>query len=312
MLYVNLKPLEPSHFPDGTQMLLDFKVYTSQLRNQGVCTEIFWRYENDEECMTLYYLVNHIREHDPEAQIVLTMHYLPNARMDRTKNAKEVFTLKYFCKFINDLGFLRVRVLDPHSDVGVALLDRVEVMKDSLEMYLDYAINKASEDCEDEDFLVYFPDAGAMKRYRDLKSFKRIKMVYGQKVRNWETGKIEGLEIMDQDGHALTGQILVDVETTGLNGEEYPHATVAKALEGKTVLMVDDIISYGGTLYFSAKKLKELGAEHIFAYATHTENSVLDPEKGTFLKCLEDGTVDMLFTTSSIYDGKHPKIDKLG
>lgn len=312
MLYVNLKPLEPSHFPDGTQMLLDFKVYTSQLRNQGVCTEIFWRYENDEECMTLYYLVNHIREHDPEAQIVLTMHYLPNARMDRTKNVKEVFTLKYFCKFINDLGFLRVRILDPHSDVGVALLDRVEVMKDSLEMYLDYAINKASEDCEDEDFLVYFPDAGAMKRYRDLRPFKRIKMVYGQKVRNWETGKIEGLEIMDQDGHALTGQILVDLETTGLNGEEYPNTTVVKALEGKTVLMIDDIISYGGTLYFSAKKLKELGAEHIFAYATHTENSVLDPEKGTFLKCLEDGTVDMLFTTSSIYDGKHPKIDKLG
>lgn len=312
MLYVNLKPLEPSHFPDGTQMLLDFKVYTSQLRNQGVCTEIFWRYENDEECMTLYYLVNHIREHDPEAQIVLTMHYLPNARMDRTKNIKEVFTLKYFCKFINSLGFLRVRILDPHSDVGVALLDRVEVMKDSLEMYLDYAINKASEDCEDEDFLVYFPDAGAMKRYRDLRPFKRIKMVYGQKVRNWETGKIEGLEIMDQDGHALTGQILVDLETTGLNGEEYPNTTVVKALEGKTVLMVDDIISYGGTLYFSAKKLKELGAEHIFAYATHTENSVLDPEKGTFLKCLEDGTVDMLFTTGSIYDGKHPKIDKLG
>lgn len=309
MIWINLKKIEPSHFPDGTQMLLDFKVYTSQLRNQGVCTEILWRYENDEECMTLYYLVNHIREHDPEAQIVLTMHYLPNARMDRTKNVKEVFTLKYFCKFINSLGFLRVRVLDPHSDVGVALLDRVEVMKDSLEMYLDYVIDKASEDCEDEDFLVYFPDAGAMKRYRDLRPFKRIKMVYGQKVRNWETGKIEGIEIMDQDGHALTSQILVDVETTGLNGEEHPNTTVVKALEGKTVLMIDDIISYGGTLYFSAKKLKELGAEHIFAYATHTENSVLDTEKGTFLKCLEDGTVKMLFTTSSIYHGKHPSID---
>ena len=310
MFYINLKPFEPSHFPDGTQMLLDFKVYTSQLRSQGVCTEIFWRYENDEECMTLFYIVNHIREHDPEAEIVLTMHYLPNARMDRTKNAREVFTLKYFCKFINSLNFKRVRILDPHSDVGVALLDRVEVMTDTLETYIEYAINKASEDCDDEDFVVYFPDAGAMKRYRDMRCFKRINIVYGQKVRNWETGKIEGLEVMDKDGHALTSDVLVDVETTGLDGKDVPpYISVKKALEGKTVLMIDDIISYGGTLYFSAKKLKELGAEHVFAYATHTENSVLDPEKGTFLKCLEDGTVDMLYTSSSLFSGKHPKID---
>ena len=311
MLYVNLKPLEVPHFPDGTQMLLDFKVYTSELRNQGVCTEILWRYENDEECMTLYFLVNHIREHDPEAQIILTMHYLPNARMDRTKNLKEVFTLKYFCKFINSLGFKSVRVLDPHSDVGVALLDRVEVMKDTLEHVIDYAIDLASEDCDDDDFMVYFPDAGAMKRYRDMRPFKRIDMLYGQKVRNWETGKIEGLEVLYKNGHPFDTSNKASVQTTGKT-VVVDAIPVKKPLAGKTILMIDDIISYGGTMYYSAKKLKELGAEHIFAYATHTENSVLDPEKGTFLKCLEDGTVDLLYTTTSIYSGKHPQIKTIG
>lgn len=309
MISINLKKIEPVHFPDGSQMLLDVKVYVN---NPPYAVDIYWEYENDEECMRLFYLVNHIREHDPGARIALSMPYIPNARMDRVKSANEVFTLKWFCKFINSLNFNSVTVLDPHSDVSTALLDRVEVRTSWLNDLLNYAINKASEDCEDEDFLVYFPDAGAMKRYRDMRSFKRINMVYGQKVRNWETGKIEGLEIMDQDGHALTCQILVDLETSGLNGKEHPNTTVVKALEGKTVLMIDDIISYGGTFYFSAKKLKELGAEHIFAYATHTENSVLDTEKGTFLKCLEDGTVEMLFTTSSIYHGKHPSIEIIG
>lgn len=312
MFHINLKAIEPSHFPDGTQMMLDFKVYTSQLRQQGVCTEIYWNYENDEECMQLFYIVKHIKENDPEAQIILTMPYVPNARMDRTKNVKEVFTLKYFCQFINSLDFRRVRVLDPHSDVCVALLDRVEVMKDTLDMYLDYAIRKAWEDCDEEDFMVYFPDAGAMKRYSGFRPFKRIEMVYGQKVRNWETGKIEGLEILDKDGHALTNKVLVDGETAGLDGKYYITSSEVKPLAGKTVLMIDDIISYGGTMYFSAKKLKELGAEHVFAYATHTENSVLDRENGTFIKCLEDGTVDMLYTTNSIYTGKHPKIETLG
>ena len=76
--------------------------------------------------------------------------------------------------------------------------------------------------------------------------------------------------------------------------------------------MVDDIVSYGGTLYYSTLKLKELGAEHIFAYASHTENSVLDEEKGKFKKCLDDGTVEKLFTTSSIYHGKHDSIEIIG
>ena len=72
--------------------------------------------------------------------------------------------------------------------------------------------------------------------------------------------------------------------------------------------MIDDIISYGGTLAYSADELKKLGFEHIYAYATHTENSILDPEKGTLLKRLEDGTVDHIYTTCSTYTGKHDKI----
>ena len=39
--------------------------------------------------------------------------------------------------------------------------------------------------------------------------------------------------------------------------------------------MIDDIISYGGTMYYSAKKLKELGVGKIYAYATHVENSLI-------------------------------------
>lgn len=80
---------------------------------------------------------------------------------------------------------------------------------------------------------------------------------------------------------------------------------------GCNVIMVDDIISYGGTLAYSADELKKLGFKHIYAYATHTENSVLDPERGTLLQRLENGTVDRIYTTDSIYSGNHPKITAL-
>jgi ribose-phosphate pyrophosphokinase len=72
--------------------------------------------------------------------------------------------------------------------------------------------------------------------------------------------------------------------------------------------MIDDIISYGGTMAYSADKLKEMGAVKIYAYASHTENSILDKEKGTFLNRLNDNIISGLFTTNSIYNGSHPKI----
>ena len=134
--------------------------------------------------------------------------------------------------------------------------------------------------------------------YKDMKAFRRVDMIYGQKQRNWETGDILGLDIMDKNGGVINPVV-------NPIWQENPF-------KGKTILMVDDIISYGGTLYHSAMKLKELGAENIYAYATHTENSVLDDEKGTFKKCLDDGTVKILFTTSSIFHGKHPSIKIIG
>lgn len=311
MIYINLKKIEPKHFPDGTQMLLDLKVYPYE--NNKVGTDIYWKYENDEECMRLYFIVKHIKEHDPHARLILTMPYFPNARMDRVKSAKEVFTLKYFCEFINSLGFDSVRLLDPHSYVGPALLDRVEVMDDAVDDILERAIDRAFEDVEDyKDMLVYFPDAGAMKRYGENKVFKKIDKIYGQKKRNWETGKIEGLDIMNKDGQNLTIGIGMDFETGGIDGHCVSTVKTFMPFEGKTILMVDDIISYGGTMYYSAVKLKELGAKEIFAYATHTENSVLDKENGKLIKCLEDGTVTKLFTTDSIYSGKHPSIEIIG
>jgi ribose-phosphate pyrophosphokinase len=48
--------------------------------------------------------------------------------------------------------------------------------------------------------------------------------------------------------------------------------------------------------------------EKVYAYATHCENSVLDNEKGTLIKDLDNNTVERLFTTDSLFTGKHEKI----
>lgn len=268
MLYVNFQPVEVKHFPAGEQSILDFN-YAKPMSGNKVFID--WYYENDEELVTLIYITNHIRSLYPDALIQLDMPYIPHARMDRVKSEKEVFTLKYFAQVINSLNFCQVFTADAHSNVSEALIDRI-VNVDPSEI-----IKKVISECRHcypyIDLVIYFPDAGAYKRYSGLECFKNIKMVYGEKIRNWETHRIEGLNVV----------------TNGVD------------LKDKDVIMIDDIISYGGTFYHSANKLKELGVKRIYAYATHTENEVLNEERGTFIKSLKDGTVTKLFTTNSIF-----------
>lgn len=285
MIKVQDKIIDVKRFPDGTQMLLDFEV---DALYRPTPFKILWCYESDDEALTLMYLKRHLdNNYKPgyRANVELFMPYVPNARMDRVKSDTEIFTLKHFCWFINSLGFDKVYIMDPHSIVSEALIDNVCVLRPS--NIISNVIDKmlCLNDFE-RDVVIYFPDDGAYKRYKDLLCFKDLKCIYGKKERDWETGKILGIEIYDKNGSKLTNEI-----------------------ENCDVLMVDDIISYGGTLAYSADKLKEMCAAHISAYATHVENSVLDEEKGTLLKRYNDKIVDTVYTTNSIYHGNHPMVE---
>ena len=264
MISVNCRTVKVGHFPAGEQNILDFKHDISDENT------IVWKYESDEELVTLVYIVSHIRNYYPKANIYLYMPYIPHARMDRVKSDKEVFTLKYFAEVINSLNFNVVYTLDAHSDSSLALIDRIQ--NDSPNTIIaDVLWNIPGGDSRH--LVVYFPDAGAYKRYKDLTAITNYPKVYGEKIRNWQTHRIEGLNVVT-------------------NGTD---------LKGKSVLLIDDIISYGGTFYHSVLKLKELGADKIYIYASHVENAMIDTERGTLIKLIDDGTVNMLYTTDSIF-----------
>lgn len=279
MLLINNEEYIPSHFPDGTFCMLNMPYLgpTNQVN-------ITWKYDNDAELVALEYIVAHIRENYPTIKnIFLNLPYIPNARMDRidpTCQNEQVFTLKYFAQIINRLNFAKVFVLDPHSSVSMGLIDRVaefpvaEFVKNAIQ-----EIKKVNAG----DIVIYTPDAGAYKRYSSLLKSLNIPFIYGEKVRNFANGKIEGLRVITND---------LDIK-------------------GKTVLMIDDIIAHGGTFYYSALELQKLGVSKIFAYATHTENSIFDTEqkdgntdfKSKFLKMIYQGDVETLFTTDTIFRG---------
>ena len=85
--------VKQGHYPDGTLML--------HLSDTPIHI-IEWNYESDAELFTLICIKKHYDQYSDN--IVLVVPYLPHARMDRVKNASDVFTLKYFCEIINSLN----------------------------------------------------------------------------------------------------------------------------------------------------------------------------------------------------------------
>lgn len=235
MLFVNGHEITYKHFPDGA---IDIKI-APELLIPEARNVIRWLFDNNEELVVLYYLVKHMNTKGID-DVALQMPYIPNARKDRAERPQDVFTLKYFAEFLNSLHFKYVEVLDPHSAVCSALIDRIRPAG-------PWENVAALLSSLGESTLLYYPDEGSVKRYAE-KIGKDY--VYGMKSRDKTTRVINRLEI--------------EGDTERINGAD--------------VLMVDDICASGKTLLISARKLKELGARRIFVYVSHCEETVLSGE----------------------------------
>lgn len=259
MIYLNTVreaiPLEPKTFPDGSLHLeIPFCFPKS----------ISWFYENDAELFTLICA----RRHFADTSLDLYLPYIPHARNDRVKNPEDVFTLKYFCEVINSLNFTQVYVRDAHSNVALALLNNVINQTLDIRNNVFKIIDKISED-----FILFYPDEGAMKRYSSL---LKLPYTFGIKNREWETGKIKNLILMNEE-----------------------------MVKDKNILIIDDICSYGGTFQFAAEALKKAGARDIYLYISHAEKNMINGAmyNGDLIK--------KIYTTNSIFKKEYDIKDKV-
>jgi len=247
-------------FPDGTPHIT-LKDSCDPYRQ----ATIVWLYENMEEFVSIAMIAKDLnKKYGISPRLV--MPYIPNARMDRTEKVYDVFSLKYFADLLNSLPLSSVCVFDPHSFMSEALITKI--VKFPVIPVLNSALSTFKAD------VLFFPDAGAMKRYKDVFSLGSIPVIFGEKERDWNTGEIKGLKI---------------------HGDFEP---------GSRILMIDDICSYGGTLYHSALALKKMHDCSLGIYVSHCENSIF---QGNLLDKNPD-LIEHVYTTNSIYSGNHEKI----
>lgn len=237
MILVNGKELTIEKFPNNEVCIRNFDDHILGSHRFEVIT---LSYESDQDLMNLFFVKKHIDE-TFNTKVILNIAYMPYSRMDRTEGMN-VFTLKHVSKFINDLNFSEVNIIEPHSDVTSALVDRSVLINKSVGLFKKYLRTGII----DEDCYLVFPDSSADKRYSKIGWEKTLTCI---KHRDFETGRIKSLEVIGE-----------------------------RPKSGSKAVIIDDLCSKGGTFMLTAQKLSDMGIKNITLVVAHCEDSIHEGE----------------------------------
>jgi ribose-phosphate pyrophosphokinase len=193
------------------------------------------------------------------ARITAVVPYFGYSRQDRRSRLTRVpITAKLAAKMVEASGIDRILTVDLHADQIQGFFDIPIDNIYAQPVLLDDIINQNYED-----IVVVSPDVGGVVRARAA----------AKKLNDAD------LAIIDKRRPAPNM-----VKVMNVIGD----------VEGKTCVLIDDMVDTAGTLCQAAGILKEKGAKKVVAYATHAVLS------GNAISTIENSELDELVTTNTI------------
>lgn len=187
------------------------------------------------------------------SEIHLMLPFLPYARQDRLEEAwvGQSFALKMFATLLNSQQYASVQVLDPHSMVASALIDRLRVIP------TDSFLAEVFKDAKD--YVLVSPDAGAAKKIKHCAEVIGYTGVPVQALK-YRTlgGSVDSIRIFETDLGGKDAYIVDDLCDGGAT-----FIALAAELRARNVGRILLVVSHG---IFSrgVSALVEGGVDHIF------------------------------------------------
>jgi len=210
----------------------------------------------NENLMELLIMIDSARRASAE-RITAVIPYFGYARQDRKDEGRVPITAKLVANLISIAGADRVLTIDLHAAQIQGFFD---IPVDNL--YAEPILEGYFLQQRFENLVLVSPDAGNAKRAR----------IYAERF----------------------GGDLAIIDKQRLSGKDVSIGRVVGDVKGKTVLMVDDMISTGGTICSAATICKKEGAERIYVGATHP---VLC---GPAVEQLQSAPIDEIIVTDTI------------
>lgn len=223
----------------------------------------------NDHLMELLILVDALRRASA-GTINVVMPYYGYARQDRKARSREPITAKVVANLLENVGVDRMLTLDLHAAQIQGFFDIPVDHLLGAALLANYFLDN---DLKGKDVVVVSPDHGGVTRARKLAEFLKSPLAIVDKRRP----KANVAEVMN---------IIGDVE-------------------GKTCILIDDMIDTAGTITAAASALKDLGAEKVYASGTHAVLS------GPAIERLEESVIEECVITDSIYLPEEKRIDKI-
>ena len=167
------------------------------------------------------------------SKIYAIIPYMGYARQDKQFLSGEVVTMSIVAKMIQAAGAKKVVAVDIHSKIA---LNHFKIPKENVSAIPELA--KYFKKMKLKNALVVSPDMGGSLRAKKFASLLNIDFIALKKSRNRNTGKVQ------------------------------VHSSKAD-VRGKDLILVDDIISTGGSIIKAAQFLKRQKCKRLFVACTH-------------------------------------------
>nr|MDH3152686.1 ribose-phosphate diphosphokinase [Bacillus licheniformis] len=220
----------------------------------------------NEHIMELLIMVDALKRASAKT-INIVMPYYGYARQDRKARSREPITAKLVANLLETAGATRVIALDLHAPQIQGFFD----------IPIDHLmgvpiLGNYFEEKNFKDIVIVSPDHGGVTRARKLADRLKAPIAIIDKRRP----KPNVAEVMNIIGH----------------------------IEGKTAILIDDIIDTAGTITLAANALVESGAEEVYACCTHPVLS------GPAIERIDNSKIKELVVTNSIELPEEKKIAK--
>jgi ribose-phosphate pyrophosphokinase len=201
-------------------------------------------------------------------RITAVIPYYGYARQDRKAKARDPISAKLIANLITEAGADRILTMDLHAPQIQGYFDIPLDHLIGVPILSEYFSRKNIKD-----LVLVSPDLGSVTRTRNFAERLGVPLAIIDKRRP----KANEVEVMNVIGD----------------------------IEGKNVLLVDDMIDTAGTITSGALALKELGAKKVYACCTHGVFS------GPALDRIENSVIEELITLDTIYNPKISKVKKI-
>lgn len=224
----------------------------------------------DQNYMELFFIADALKRSGAKT-VSAVIPYLGYQRQDHVFRTGEAVSLQVIVKTLEAVGISRILALDLHS-IRIQSLFRLPFVHLSALPLFAKVIREKNWD--DGKTVLVSPDMGGIRRIKIIsEELTHMPYVSIEKNRDLESGRV------------TAGKI---------NGKIAPRA-----------IIVDDMISGGGTIAVAAELLRKNGAEEVFVFATHPVFS------NDFKKNLQKAKVKKIFVTDTIEIGKEKRFPKL-